>query len=95
MLELLLFYLIFADKIKDKISIIQRNMNNSKEIDVRVYYHNLSKSERSKLLGYLFKHFDLKINTMSSKLSEKAPNKLRPIEEKVIRDVISEGIWVQ
>ncbi len=70
-------------------------MAENQEIDVRVYYQNLSKKEKGKLLRYLTQRFDYPASTMSGKLRADAVSPLRRDEEENIINTIKSSLWNQ
>ncbi len=70
-------------------------MAENEVIDVRVYYQNLSKKDKGKLLRYLSQRYDYPASTMSGKLRVDAVSPLRRDEEENIINVIKKGLWKQ
>lgn len=63
------------------------------KIDVRVYYQNMTKKKKGKLLRYLTLKYDYPASTMSKKLNEADKYVLRRDEELNIIQTINEGLW--
>ena len=70
-------------------------MGENQKIDVRVYYQELSKKEKGKLLRYLYKRYDYPSSTMSRKLGRSPLSPLRRDEEENIIKTIGTGVWRQ
>lgn len=70
-------------------------MDENQNVNVRVYYGNLSKKDKGKFLRYLSKKYEYSASTMSGKLRSKPVSSLRRDEELNILQTINEGLWVQ
>lgn len=68
-------------------------MTENQNLDVRVYYRNLTKKKKGKLLRYLSMTYDYPASTMSRKLTEYGKYVLRRDEEMNITQTIKEGLW--
>lgn len=71
-------------------------MEKKEELDVRVYYKGLSRTERGKFLKHLLVRYDYNPRTMSSKLNGNTSScKLRRDERENIENIIKSGEWRQ
>lgn len=70
-------------------------MGENQNIDVRVYYQNLSKKDKGKFLRYLSMKYDYPASTISGKLRENPISSLRRDEELNIIKTINDGLWNQ
>ena len=70
-------------------------MGENQNINVRVYYQNLSKKDKGKFLRYLSKKYDYPASTISGKLRENPISSLRRDEELNIIQTINDGLWNQ
>lgn len=70
-------------------------MGENQNIDVRVYYQNLSKKDKGKFLRYLSMKYDYPASTISGKLRENPISSLRRDEELNIIQTINDGLWNQ
>lgn len=64
-------------------------------IDVRGYYHSLSKKEKGKFLRYLTVEYGYPASTMIGKLRSRPVSPLRRDEEMNLAKTINEGLWKQ
>jgi hypothetical protein len=64
------------------------------ELDVRVYYQSLSRTERGKFLKYLLMRYDYNSRTMSAKLNN-IHSLIRRDERENIEKTIETGVWRQ
>ena len=76
-----------------KIGTMQKNLGNLSESHLRDFYSGLSKQEKSDFLDALSDRFGYNRITMSAKLRENAPNKLRSRELGNILKIVEEDIW--
>ena len=67
-------------------------MEKKEQLNVRVYYQKLSKTERGKLLKYLQIRYDYNPRTMSNKLNH-TDSLLRRDERENIEATIQSGAW--
>ncbi len=70
-------------------------MGENQNIDVRVYYQNLTKKDKGKFLRYLSGKYTYPASTMSGKLRGCPISPLRRDEELNIIQTIKEGLWNQ
>ena len=76
-----------------KIGTMQKNLGNLNESHLRDFYSGLSKEEKSDLLDALSERYGYNRITMSAKLRENAPNKLRSRELANILKIVEEDVW--
>ena len=76
-----------------KIGTMQKNLGNLNESHLRDFYSGLSKQEKSDFLDALSDRFGYNRITMSAKLRENAPNKLRSRELVNILKIVEEDVW--
>ena len=76
-----------------KIGTMQKNLGNLSESHLRDFYSGLSKQEKSDFLDALSDRFGYNRSTMSAKLRENAPNKLRGRELDNILKIVEEDVW--
>ena len=72
---------------------MQKNLGNLNESHLRDFYSDLSKQEKSDFLDALSDRFGYNRITMSAKLRENAPNKLRSRELVNILKIVEEDVW--
>lgn len=70
-------------------------MAENQNIDVRVYYQNLSKKDKGRFLRYLSQRYEYSASTMSGKLRRDPVSPLRRDEEENIIKTIESGVWMQ
>ena len=68
-------------------------MEENQNIDVRVYYQDLSKKDKGLFLRYLSRKYDYPASTICGKLRKKPISSLRRDEELNIIQTIHEGLW--
>ena len=85
--------IIFATKLMTKCKINKFSMNISATVDPRVYYQNLRKKDKTKLLKFLSQEFDYSPSTMSQKLRGNTHLMLRKDEYVIIQQTIEQGLW--
>ena len=76
-----------------KIGTMQKNLGNLNESHLRDFYSDLSKQEKSDFLDALSDRFGYNRITMSAKLKENAPKKLRIGELVNILKIVEEDVW--
>ena len=76
-----------------KIGTMQKNLGYLNESHLRDFYSGLSKQEKSDFLDALSDRFGYNRITMSAKLRENAPNKLRSRELANILKIVEEDLW--
>ena len=76
-----------------KIGTMQKNLGNLNESHLRDFYSGLSKEEKSDFLDALSERYGYNRITMSAKLRENAPNKLRSRELVNILKIVEEDVW--
>lgn len=76
-----------------KIGTMQKNLGYLNESHLRDFYSGLSKQEKSDFLNALSDRFGYNRITMSAKLRENAPNKLRSRELANILKIVEEDVW--
>ena len=76
-----------------KIGTMQKNLGNLSESHLRDFYSGLSKEEKSDFLDALSERYGYNRITMSAKLRENAPNKLRSRELVNILKIVEEDVW--
>lgn len=72
---------------------MQKNLGNLGECHLRDFYADLSKAEKSDFLDALSERFGYNRITISAKLRENAPNKLRSRELVNILKIVEEDVW--
>ena len=72
---------------------MQKNLGNLGESHLRDFYADLSKAEKSDFLDALSERFGYNRITISAKLRENAPNKLRSRELVNILKIVEEDVW--
>lgn len=70
-------------------------MEKKSDVNVKVYYSNLTKKEKGQFLQYLTTRYHYPSSTMSVKLRQNSRVKLRFDEEENIKHAIKEGLWRQ
>ena len=76
-----------------KIGTMQKNLGNLNESHLRDFYSGLSKKDKSDFLDALSDRFGYNRITMSAKLRENAPNKLRGRELENTLKIVEEDVW--
>ena len=76
-----------------KIGTMQKNLGNLSESHLRDFYSGLSKEQKSDFLDALSERYGYNRITMSAKLRENAPNKLRSRELVNILKIVEEDVW--
>lgn len=76
-----------------KIGTMQKNLGYLNESHLRDFYSGLSKQEKSDFLDALSDRYGYNRITMSAKLRENAPNKLRSRELANILKIVEEDVW--
>ena len=72
---------------------MQKNLGNLEESHLRDFYADLTKAEKSDFLDALSERFGYNRITISAKLRENAPNKLRSTELVNILKIVEEDVW--
>ena len=72
---------------------MQKNLGNLEESHLRDFYADLTKAEKSDFLDALSERFGYNRITISAKLRENAPNKLRSRELANILKIVEEDVW--
>lgn len=69
--------------------------NNAKKIRIEpeVYYNNLSRKEKTMFLDYMFVKYDIRQETLRSKIRNYGSQKLSPMEKKTVCDEIETENW--
>lgn len=70
---------------------MQMEVVEKKDLDIRVYYKNLTKKDKGRFISFLVKRFDVNYSTIVAKLN--ARSKMKQLETEAITKVINEGLW--
>lgn len=91
LLDILSFCCIFAHKFKNKINYFQMKNVEKKELDICVYYKDLSKKDKGRLVAYLIQQYGMNYSTIIAKLNGR--HKMNTLEEITISNVIRDDLW--
>lgn len=70
---------------------MQKKEEKNVVLDPKVYYRSLTKKEKGKLLYYISVRYGVNTQTFLRKL--RGYNNMKPMEEEIVRQVISTGVW--
>lgn len=94
----MIFYAIFAHKFKNKNQHKQKIMNKNIKVDISNYnsivdaYASLKKGEKSKLLNYLSRRYELSSSTMVAKFNHRAT--FTRVEQEIMVNVFNnQELW--